>query len=114
QHRELFGLFSAERPELLHVTDLKNNYLFSVPRATAVKNHNPDPCTMEQSGRENAAHLSYHKEMFHSLRPLYEKEFGLAASRRLVIDAKTARTSEAIRKKETAMETDRNRVASLN
>ncbi len=114
QGKELFGLFNAERPELLHVTDRKNNYLFSVNLETPVKNHDPEPGTMEQSGRENAAHAAYHKDKFCNLHSLYESEFGLAASRRLVVDAKTARTGEAIRKKEAQLDTERKRATSLN
>ncbi len=92
--RQVIAWFNPERPDLLPVSNLDEQFLFLVPLETTVANHDPEPGRLSKAMAENASHNRHHKELFRALKPKYSEAFDQGRLRTPVVSRKTADIQE--------------------
>ncbi|MEO5804701.1 MAG: hypothetical protein ABIR24_14340, partial [Verrucomicrobiota bacterium] len=105
--------FSPENPELLGVTDLKDQNPFVVKRSTTIALYDESPELLAQANRENSEHNAYGKELVKMLKPYFDNDFQKRMFRPTIVDAETLETAQEFRRQRNAIQTEETEQRSL-
>jgi len=94
--QNVYGWFNPEDPRFLSVTDLNNENVFTVERATLVPAMDAPREILEKALRENAAHDAPRKDLYRVVRSRFSSALTSRMFMRNVVDQSTRELGESI------------------